>query len=183
MLNKLFFKKNNEQQKKYGGIIAALKLEEFWGSLLPEEREFIRECYTSSLGGPNPKDLDNPKVEISITRSASGFLSNYAGWAINKKRYELSDKLLQEAIRRNENVVDLHFTYNSLIDLCYKRRNESPEWIERCIKYCLEDISIFPEFKEEYLKEEKEKYIKQANSPLNKSERKKNIKNGRIRYL
>ncbi len=177
VLGRLFGKKPKDPKKKYGGIIAFLKLEKFWESLLPEEREFIKECYASSLGGLNSKHLDNPKVEASTTQSDSGFLSNYAVWAISKKKYELADKLLEEALRTNKNQVDLHFTYNSLIDLCYKRRNEGPEWIERCIKYCMEDIIKFPEFKEEYLKEEKDRFIKQANNPLyNKSERKRILK-------
>lgn len=177
VLRKLFGGKFKKPQKKYGGIIESLELEEFWVSLLPDEREFIRECYASSLGGPNPKHLDNPRVETSTTQSVSGFLSNYAGWAISKKRYELSDKLLQEAKRRNKNAVDLHFTYNSLINLCYKQRNKGPEWIERCINHCLDDIKIFPEFKKEYLEEEKARNLKIANSPFtNKRERKKHLK-------
>lgn len=177
MFRRLFNKK--EPLKKYGGLIAFLGLEDFWDSLLPEEQKFIRECYASSFssGERNPKYLDSPEAHISTTQTASGFLWAYAGWAISKKRFDLAEKLLNEAIKRKTNNIDLHFIYNHLIDLCYKRRNEGPEWIERCIKYCLEDIKIFPEFKKEYLKEEKERYILLANSPLsNKNERRKYLK-------
>lgn len=172
MLHKLFIKKSNEPRKKYGGIIIALELEEYWDSLLPEERQFIKECYASS-NGVNPDNLDSPRSKIAYTsQSVSGFLSNYAGWAISKKRFELADKLLNESVKRNKNVVDLHFTYNYLINLCYKRRNEGPDWIEVCIKYCIEDIKIFPEFKYDYLKQERERLLKHADSPLfNKKER------------
>jgi tetratricopeptide (TPR) repeat protein len=166
----------NRNKRKYGGIIAALKLEEFWDSLLPEDRDFIRECYSSSLGDGNPKHLDSPRANISTTQTASGFLTCYAGWAISKKRFDLADKLLEEAIKRNKNATDLHYTYNYLIDLCYKRRDEGPEWLERCINYCLADIEIFPLFKEEYLQQEREHLIKAADSPLN-------TKKERLKYL
>lgn len=164
---------------KYGGLIAFYGLENFWDSLLPEEREFIRECYASSFssGERTAEHLDSPKVQSTSTQSASGFLWGYAGWAISKKKFELADKLLEEALKRKTNNIDLHFTYNHLIDLCYKRRDEGPEWLERCIKYCLEDIKIFPEFKKEYLEEEKARMLKLANSPFtNKKERKKYLK-------
>ena len=179
MLQRLFNKNKKSPFPKYGGLIASLCLEDFWDSLLPEEREFIREYYASSLSSEErkPEHLDSPNIQITTTQSASGFLWGYASWAISKKKFDLAEKLLNEAIKRITNNIDLHFTYNHLIDLCYKRRNESPEWIERCIKYCLEDIKIFPEFKKEYLKKEKERYINLANSPLSsKNERKNTLK-------
>jgi tetratricopeptide (TPR) repeat protein len=166
-----------QSKKKYGGTIAALGLEDFWNSLLSEERDFIRECYDSSLGSRNAKYLDSPKVNINTTQTASSFLICYAGWAISKKRFDLADKLLDEAIKREENAIDLHYTYNELIDLCYKRREEGPEWLDLCMKQCLEDIELFPKFKEEYLQEERARYIELANSPITtKTERKKYLK-------
>jgi tetratricopeptide (TPR) repeat protein len=165
------FKK--QSKRKYGGLIAFYGLEEFWDSLLPEEREFVRVYYASTFSSGER----NPKLQITTTQSTSGFLWGYAGWAISKKKFELADKLLEEALKRKTNHIDLHFTYNHLIDLCYKRRDEGPKWIERCINYCLEDIKIFPEFKKEYLEEEKARMLKLANSPFtNKKERKKYLK-------
>jgi len=173
MLRNLFQK---QPKRKYGGLIAFYNLENFWDSLLPEEREFIRECYAStySTGERDPRHLDNPKVRISSTQSAAGFLCGYSSWAISRKKFNLADKLLKEAIKRSTNNIDLHFIYNHLIDMCYKRKDESPEWIEQCIKYCLDDIKIFPEFKKEYLDEERARKLKLANSPLiDKKEREK----------
>lgn len=59
-------------KRKYGGLIAFHNLEDFWDSLLPEEKEFIRDCYASafSTGNRNPKHLDDPKVQITSTQSA-----------------------------------------------------------------------------------------------------------------
>lgn len=163
MIHNLFIKR---PKRKYGGLIAFHGLEDFWDSLLPEERDFIRECYRSSLGGGNPKHLDNPKANVSTTQTASGFLTGYASLAISRKRFELANKLLNEAIKRKTNYIDLHYTYNYLIDLCYKHRNEGQECIEQCINYCLADIEIFPWFKEEYLQEERERLIEAADNPL-----------------
>jgi len=155
-----------QPKRKYGGIIAFLRLEDFWDSLLPEERDFIRECYSSSQGGGNRKHIDSPKANISTTQTSTGFLTAYAGWAISKKRFELADKLLKEAIKQPTNHIDLHYTYIYLIDICYKRRNENPEWLERCINYCLADIEIFPWVKEEYLQKERERLIRYADNPI-----------------
>ena len=157
---------SKQPKRKYGGLIAFLGLKEFWDSLLPEERDFIKECYKSSIGDGNPKHLDSPRANITTTETASGFLTSYAGWAISKKKFDLADKLLKEAIKRKQSATDLHYTYNHLIDLCYKRRNEGPEWLERFINYCLADIEIFPWFKEEYLCEERERLIRAADNPL-----------------
>ncbi|MGI6491493.1 MAG: hypothetical protein ACOX0T_03600 [Pelotomaculum sp.] len=155
-------------KRKYGGLIAFHNLEDFWDSLLPEEKEFIRDCYASafSTGNRNPKHLDDPKVQITSTQSASGFLWGYSSLAISRKNFVLAEKLLIEAIKRKTNNIDLHFTYNQLIDLCYTRIDESPEWLERCIEYCLEDIKIFPDFKKEYLQEERARRSRLADSPF-----------------
>ena len=144
----IFLYRNN---KKYGGIIAALELEEFWDSLSLEEREFIRECFVNT-GQGKPIHLDSPKSKVTTSQLPSGFLTSYAGWAISKKRFDLADKLLNEAIKRKANHIDLHYTYNYLIDLCYKHRNEGPEWLEQCINYCLADIEIFPGLKKNTFK-------------------------------
>jgi len=167
--------KGKKLRKKYGGKIAFLKLSGFWDSLLPEEREFIRQCSALSLGGfDDPKYIDSPEVEVSTTQTASSFLWIYADWAIGKKKFELADKLLNESITRSNNAIDLHFTFNHFIKLFYKRRDESPEWIERCIRYCRDDIALFPRFKKEYVKERVELYINLSNSQIySKAERKK----------
>jgi len=174
---KNLFKKN--PTKKYGGLIAFHKLEDFWDSLLPEEREFIRDCYASTLssGNRNTKHLDDPRVHVTSTQSSSGFLLNYSSRAISRKKYKLADKLLQEAIKRKTNNIDLHFTYNQLIDLCYERRDEGSEWLERCIEYCLKDIKIFPDFKREYLSEERARRVRLVESPfIDDKERQTRIK-------
>lgn len=177
MIRCLIYLIHNRNKKKYGGIISALELEEFWASLLPEERDFIRECYASSLGVGDLKHLDNPKININTTQTASNFLTGYASWAISKKRFDLAYKLLNEALKRKSNIIDLHFTYNHLIDLCYRRRNEGREWLEKCINYCLADIDMFPLFKKEYIQSEKAVYLELANSPYtDKKERKEYLR-------
>jgi tetratricopeptide (TPR) repeat protein len=47
--------------------------------------------------------------------------------------------------------IDLHFTYNGLIKLYYKERDNWEGALGKCIDYCLEDIASFPEFKDAYI--------------------------------
>jgi tetratricopeptide (TPR) repeat protein len=39
-----------------------------------------------------------------------------------------------------------HFTYNELIDVYYKQRDDREDAIEKCISYCKKDIEIAEDF-------------------------------------
>ncbi|MCK8816597.1 hypothetical protein MWH28_04335 [Natroniella sulfidigena] len=120
-LKKLF------NSKKYGGVIESLDLIDFWD------------------------DLDDPKSNVTTSKSTSGFLNDKAGWAISDKKYDLAEKLLLESINRNnDNSIDLHFTYNHLIKLYYKLRDKN-DYLDKCIDICKKDIALY----EEELKDEK----------------------------
>ena len=63
----------------------------------------------------------------------------------------ISDPKQKEAellkIERNTNdVISLHFTYNQLIDLYYKQRDEWENALENCKKYCIKSIEHTPKF-------------------------------------
>ncbi len=163
------------KKQKYGGLIAYLGLQDFWVNLSEDERQFIRECYTKGLssGTRNPKEVDNPEVKTSTSQTASAFLNTYATWAINAKRYDLADKLSQEALKKNQNVIERHYTYNHLIDLYYKQRDKGPEFIQKCIEYCKADIEMFPEFRDAWLTQERSRLISLAKSEFTSERDKK----------
>jgi len=158
--------KSAEEGRKYGGLIAYFNLEEWWDSLSIEDRTLIRNWYSGGLGTGSQGDrgsmVDDISSIASSSQSASGFLNSLSGWAINEHKYEIAVSILKESLKNQSNYIDLHFTYNYLIDLGYKRREESPEWLENCIQYCKSDIDMFMQFKNAYISERKNDFIKSA---------------------
>lgn len=185
-----------KEKRKYGGLIEALGLSDFWDSLNEDERQFIRECYSKSMSIGNnkkPEDLDGSNTKIIYTtQTPSNFLNAYAVWAKSAKKYELAEKLLKEAEKRTgfkkeklacsndkglntsnssnakyREIIDKHFTYNHYIELYYKQRDKGPEYLEKCIEYCKKDIELFPKFKDAWIKCEVTKEEKAAGYTFN----------------
>ena len=130
--------------KKYGGYIKELELVDFWDSLNKKEREKVREYSKERMGGFD-KEIDDPDFDINTSDSASSFLNSKANSAISDKEYKLAEKLLLESLKRNnedDEPVTLHFTYNNLIKLFYKLRDQK-DYLEKCITVCKEDISLY----------------------------------------
>ena len=70
------------------------------------------------------------------------------------KEYNRAEKLLLKALKaKDDNIIDRHFTYNGLIKLYYKLRDERKDALEKCIDYCKEDIKRLPEFLETWKNE------------------------------
>lgn len=161
-------RKQNEQKSKYGGLIKTYNLEEFWDSLSKDERQFIKECYSKGLSTNNKgtRDVDSLNIELISDKDASNFLNSMSQWAIQNKRYDLAEKLAQQAEKINasktqkesienngKNYIDLHFTYNRYIEIYYKKRDIDKKAIEKCVEYCIKDINILPHFLKQWLQE------------------------------
>lgn len=66
-------------------------------------------------------------------------------------------ELLEQAYRMTaSSVIDRHFLYNKMIDYYYGLREQKPDALDLCIKYCKESIKHTPEF----LQSEKEEFRK-----------------------
>lgn len=136
-----FFKKNRTVPK---GLLAYYGLEKWFLSLANKEQAKIRECYSMGIG-IDPKNLEFGNFSSSLSKQM--FLNVLGGNTLGQKYYALTEKILLEVLEaKDDNVIDRHFTYNNLIDLYYKQRESSPDAIEKCIKYCLEDINILEDF-------------------------------------
>ena len=72
--------------------------------------------------------------------------------AIMKNDYASAEKYLTLAENASTNIIDLHYCYNSWIELTYKQR-ENPHYLNLCIEYCKKDIDMFPAFKKAYAQE------------------------------
>jgi len=134
-----------ERRNKPKGLLAYLELDEWFLSLTSEERAKVRKYYSTGFN-TDPKHLDSGDTSFcSITQQ--GFLGDIGHNALAQKDYAFAETILLKALQsRDDNVIDRHFVYNSLIELYYKQRESSPDAIEKCIKYCLEDIGILEEF-------------------------------------
>ena len=65
------------------------------------------------------------------------------------RKYDKAEKMLLKALKaKDDNAIDRHFTYNILIKLYYKLRDQRKDAMEKCINYCKEDIKRLPEFLE-----------------------------------
>ena len=71
---------------------------------------------------------------------------------VEKKTVEAEKLLLKALEADDDNPIDRHFVYNSLIELYYKMRNEEKDALEKCINFCRSDIEILPEFLSFYKK-------------------------------
>lgn len=94
--------------------------------------------------------------------------------AMNEPDPNKKEALLLEAEKTNKhNPIDLHFTYNIMIDYYYSLRNESTSAIDSCIKYCKKDIELFPQFKKSSIKEgiERLRELQKLSSGLNDKKR------------
>jgi hypothetical protein len=145
--------------KSYGGLIKYLALNEWWNKINDDDKSFIRNCSSDY------KDIDNPKVTTyHFSQNTSSFLNNMATWATNAKRYDFAIEILGEALNRELDKTGLHFIYNNLIDLCYKRRTKNDIWLNKYTKYYKRDIELFPAFKNAYIENQREFLNKLANN-------------------
>lgn len=140
-----FLKKNRTTPK---GLLAYYDLEEWFLSLSCEKQAKIRECHSMGMGiDPNDLEFGDFGSSSSSNSGKQMFLNGLGGNSLSQKYYALTEIILLEALEsKDDNVIDRHFTYNSLIDLYYKQRESSPDAIEKCIKYCVEDINILEDF-------------------------------------
>lgn len=74
-------------------------------------------------------------------------------------------ELLLELENTEHKPVDRHFTYIKLQDFYYKYRNLDKLYLEKCIKYCLEDIESLKELNNSYIEENIKRldYLKKIN--------------------
>jgi len=138
--------------KKYGGFVAAYKLEKFWDHLLEEERAYTKECLSKLKSGDESfktGNMDDPKIKIKkVEESVDQFLFALGTKISTLKNYTLAEKLLTHAAMLSKNPTIKHQILNELIDLYYKQREDRLDAIEKCKIYCQQDIELYPSLKE-----------------------------------
>lgn len=132
--------------KKDGGYVRALGLSKFWKALTTEERELVKQSFAKTF---YPHDFDTEQVDgkaykIQTDLSASDFLFKTALKLTGQKYFLLAEKCLNEAAKREKDVVKKHEILNELLEVYYKQRSEREDAIAKCITICEKDISLAP---------------------------------------
>lgn len=63
-------------------------------------------------------------------------------------------QLLHELKSKSRRTLDKHFCYIALQEFYYKYRDLDEKYLQKCIDYCMKDISLLPEVQSSYRKEE-----------------------------
>lgn len=141
------------KEKKGQGLLGFFGLHDWFRGLSKKEQSAIRKIYEET-SGEDASDLDS--VEIETSETAQGFLGSIAIGLIAQKDYALGELVLQKALSlTSPNPWDRHFIYDSLIEIYYKRRDEESNAVDKCIKYCIDDIEIAEDVVETHKKDMK----------------------------
>jgi tetratricopeptide (TPR) repeat protein len=130
-------------------FIVGVGLEEWYVNLSNEQQQKLHEYSTFFGTGGEMNLLDKGTGETS--QSAQEYLKGVGSTAASEKDYEFAEMVLLEALDREDgSATSTHFTYNELIDVYYKQRDDRGDAIEKCIQYCKKDIEIADEFVAEF---------------------------------
>lgn len=144
------FRKN----KKIEGEIGYFGLQEWWLSeLTKEERNVILSVY-------NPLGIGEDsliKVKIfSTSQTVIGLLSGLSGWFKKPEYREIGYKIIKKAeelVSDKISFLDLHFLYQSKIQIYYRNRDNDEFALSSAIEACKQQIGISEKAKEAFIKE------------------------------
>lgn len=126
------------------GVIKDLKLNRFWKKTNEEERSKILSLFERSLVFANFQrdELVNKPLNRKVGFSRSDFLYELGKKAMRENEYELSEKLIVNALKYEKNTVKRHDIANALIDFYYKKRHDVSGSIKKCEHLCLQNIEL-----------------------------------------
>jgi tetratricopeptide (TPR) repeat protein len=146
-----FFKKAQGVQ----GDIGYFGLSEWWLSeFSEEERNYIVKTF-QPLGSIRDSLVKGTIAYTSGT--VIGLLSSLAGWFNKKEDRTIAYRIIKKAeelINEQSDILDIHFLFQSKIEVYYRNRDDDPNALEEAIKACKQQIEIAPKaavaFKKEY---------------------------------
>lgn len=131
------------------GQIGYFGLVDWWfDTFTEEERAYIDNAYVpfSATGQRHP--LVKGEI-LSETQTIGMFLSNLASWfRCTQKDRDMARRILAKALEvidPQKDIFGLYFTYQTLIEVWYRDRDNLPGALEDAIKACREQIAIAPE--------------------------------------
>jgi len=144
------------RQPKIEGAIGHLGLTDWWLSTFSEsERERIESLY-QPMGHPRPRPLTQGQIVATSQRPAQ-LLWGLASWLQKAPDRPLARRVLAKALelaRAANDVLDQHFTYQTMIETSYKDRDADAGALDMAITACEEQIALAPRaaraFRSEY---------------------------------
>ena len=145
-------------KQKIEGELGYFGLGDWWlMTFTDKERDYIEKVYQPmSIGRSDDKPLTQGKI-ISTSETAVGLLAGLAGWFQKPADRSIAKRILEKAEElgsSNENILDLHFLYQGMIQSAYKARDTEPGALDTAIEACEKQIAIAPkaakQFKREY---------------------------------
>lgn len=126
---------------KVEGKIVYHALSDWWfGKFSKDERRIVDERFTPL--GDRPHSLTEGKINDEGKSTASQLLSSLATWFRSPDEFGIACRILEKAIELADNAIDLHFSYQGIIQSFYRQRNTLPEALNKTIYYCQKQIDI-----------------------------------------
>lgn len=136
------------------GLIQLYGLESWYLSLDTDTREKVKAYYSLGMNCDSKRVDQGDLVSFNpMYKGCQNFLCNVGTNAISKDPSFAEMVILKALSANDDNPLNRHFVYNSLINLYYKQREKRSDAIDLCIKYCVEDIKRIEAFKLAYIKE------------------------------
>jgi hypothetical protein len=134
-----------QSEKRYGGIIHQLQLDDFWHQLKGNEKVFLRNCTKWSFGGGiKSEEFDHPDSNAKTKRSDCSFLFGLASWSYESKEHELTEKILIEIVNRACTPLMIHRAYQDLIKMHNQLRGNNEASVQKCKEYCKLHLELAP---------------------------------------
>jgi tetratricopeptide (TPR) repeat protein len=144
-----------KSKPKIQGEIGYFGLTEWWLSEFSEdEQNYIIKTFQPL--GSTGESLVKGEI-LSTSGTAMGLLSSLAGWFGKKEDRVIAYRMLKKAeelIDEKTDILDMHFFYQSKLEIYYRNRENDPNALEEAINACKKQIGIAPKvavaFKKEY---------------------------------
>ena len=143
-------------------MLGHFHLGEWWlSTFTQDEREYIERVFKPmSIGGDQgTRPLTHGHIG-STTETAVGLLGALSGWFNTPKDYPIARRILTKAgelVSQEKKILNVHFFYQSMIQVHYRNRDIDPIALDLAIQACETQISLAPaaakQFRKEYPKQ------------------------------
>jgi hypothetical protein len=139
---------------KIGGKIEYFGLQEWWlNNLTTEEQNIIRSIFKPMGSREDP--LTQGKIHSS-SQNVIGLISALSGWFKKPEYRKIGYKIIKKAEELTSDkipVLDLHFFYQSKIEIYYRNRDIDEFALSSAIEACKQQIGISEKAKKAFIKE------------------------------
>lgn len=138
--------------KKIGGIIGLLGLEELYNEL-NEDEQIALQCYEECRNSEGASYNNKSKLiygNMTTSMSHLQFIEVNVAWACSEKKYDLANKLIRygQQYCGKDDLLNEHFYLQGAAECFYKQRNTLTNALELVEQYCRRDIELFPKYRE-----------------------------------